>query len=60
MSPCLIDLSDFKKGIVADEFEELSREIRKKFPNRHPAKSTLAFFVMLTVGRSSARAAESL
>ena len=41
----LIDLRDFKKGIAADEIEELSQEIKKKFPNRYPAESTPALFI---------------
>jgi len=50
---CLIDLRDFINGIAADEIEKHSEEIKKKFSNPTPAKSTPAFFVMLTVGRSS-------
>jgi len=43
--PCLIDLPGCKKGIAADENEELFRESTKKYPDRYPAGSTPALFI---------------
>jgi len=34
--PCLIDLSDFKKGISGDELEDLSKELKKEDSNALP------------------------
>jgi hypothetical protein len=43
---CLIDLGDFKKGIAADEIEDLSKELKKEVPNPNPIKPRRRFSSM--------------